>query len=65
MALRPDSGRHYDSAVLSFLVGLLLFLSPLTFWWASTAKVWYLPYLLWLGWIVVIAWAMRRLRHDV
>lgn len=65
MSLRPESGRSNDSAAVAFLIGVLLFFSPLTFWWSAVASVWYLPYLLWLVWIGVIAWAIGRQRYDV
>ncbi len=65
MAFRPDSGRNLDSVVLLFLFGLFLFFSPFTFWWAGAANVWYLPYLLWLGLIGLIVWAVRRSHHDL
>ncbi|HEX7044726.1 MAG TPA: hypothetical protein VF203_08925 [Burkholderiales bacterium] len=64
MPFRPDHGRGLDSSVLLFLLGLFLFFSPFTFWWAELAAVWYLPYLLWLGLIGLIAVAARRERDD-
>lgn len=65
MAFRPDHGRGLDSSVLLFLLGLFLFFSPFAFWWAAMATVWYVPYLLWLGFIALIAWIAGRRRHDV
>lgn len=65
MARHPDNGPGLDSVVLLFLFGLLLFLSPFTLWWAASANVWYLPYLLWLVLIVLVARVMRRYRDDV
>jgi NhaP-type Na+/H+ or K+/H+ antiporter len=52
-----------DSVVLLFLLGVFLFVSPFSAWWAAKAGVWYLPYVLWLGLIVLIAWVVHR-RHD-
>ncbi len=63
MRLRPDSGHNLDGVVLLFLFGVFLFLSPFTFWWAANAGVWYLPYVLWFGLILLIAWVVNR-RHD-
>ena len=60
-----DGGRNLDSVMLLFMVGLLLFFSPFTFWWAAAADVWYLPYLLWLALIALIAWSARGRHHDV
>ena len=65
MAFRPVSGRRIDSVVLLFLFGLFLFFSPFAYWWAAVASVWYLPYLLWLGFIGLIAWVAGREQHDV
>lgn len=65
MAFRPDNGRSLDSPVLLFLFGLFLFFSPFTFWWATIASVWYLPYVFWLGFIALIAWVAGRGPHDV
>jgi hypothetical protein len=58
-----DTGRRLDSVLLLFLFGLFLFLSPFTSWWAAIAGVWYLPFLLWFGFIALIAWVAHR-RHD-
>ncbi|MFI5400244.1 MAG: hypothetical protein ACHQZQ_04225 [SAR324 cluster bacterium] len=63
MRFRPDSVRSLDSVVLLFLLGVFLFVSPFSLWWAANARVWYLPYLLWLGQIGLIAWLVHR-RHD-
>jgi len=65
MRLNQDNGHSLDSVVLLFLFGLFVFFSPFTFWWSASASVWYLPYLLWLGLIVLIAWVVHRRRHDV
>lgn len=65
MSLSPNNGagRSLDSVVLLLLFGMFLFLSPFTSWWAAIAGVWYLPFLLWLGFIALIAW-VAHLRHD-
>lgn len=60
-----NSGRRFDDVLLLFLFGLFLFLSPFTFWWAAVAAVWYLPFLLWAGFIALIAWIARVRRDDV
>lgn len=65
MRLTPDNDHRVDSVVLLLLFGLFLFFSPFTFWWAATSNTWYLPYLLWLGLIGMIAWVVRRSGHDV
>src|SRR3970282_160249 len=58
-----ENGHSRDSVVLLFLFGLFVFFSPFTFWWAATTSVWYLPYLLWLRVIGVIAWGAHRHHH--
>jgi hypothetical protein len=63
MRLGQNSGERLDRVVLLFLFGMLLFFSPFTFWWAATTRVWYLPYVLWLGLVVLIAWVVHP-RHD-
>lgn len=65
MAFRPVSGRRFDSVVLLFLFGLFLFFSPFAFWWSAMAQAWYLPYLLWLGFIGLIAVVAGHRHHDV
>jgi hypothetical protein len=65
--MRPGSENSYrlDSIVLLVLLGVFVFGSPFTFWWAAMATVWYLPYLLWLGLIILIAWVVRGLGDDI
>lgn len=65
MRLAPDNRDRPDSVVLLLLFGLFLFFSPFTFWWAAMAHAWYVPYLLWLGLIALIAWVVQRSGHDV
>jgi hypothetical protein len=54
MRQSPDSSNRVDS-VLLLLFAFFLFLSPFTVWWSSHTRLWYLPYLLWLGLIALIA----------
>lgn len=57
----PDHRSHLrDNTLLLGLFILLLFSSPLITWWASPGNVWYLPYLLWLVIILLIAWVQQR-----
>lgn len=62
----PEHGsRSVDSAILLFLAALMLFVSPFTDWWAGDDSAWYLPYLLWLGLIgLIAAVALNRDPHD-
>lgn len=59
-----DQGRGLDRVVLLFLLGLLLFASPLKDW-INSFGAWYLPYLFWLLLIVLGAWLQYlRGHHD-
>ena len=60
----PDQGSNLrDNTLLLGLFVLLLFSSPILAWWTAPTNVWYLPYLLWLGIILLIVWVHRR-RHE-
>jgi len=51
--------------MLSFLLALLLLAeSPIMTWWATGDNPWYLPYLIWLGIIVLAAWVNVRARQS-
>jgi hypothetical protein len=65
MSLGSENSHRLDSVVLLLLFGLFVFGSPFTFWWAAIASIWYLPYLLWLGFIAMIAWVVRGSGHDL
>ncbi len=43
------------SALLVTLLSLLLIASPLLQWWGNSESLWYTPYLLWGGVILLIA----------
>jgi hypothetical protein len=53
------SDRGLDGTLLLFLLGVLLFASPLVQWWSGPGMPWYLPYALWAGLIGLIAWHAR------
>jgi hypothetical protein len=59
MARPPSPDRQLDLVLLLALFALLLFVSPLTAWWASPGSPWYLPYLLWALLIALGAWVQR------
>lgn len=65
--MRPgaENSHRLDSIVLLLLLGVFVFGSPFTFWWAGQTSIWYLPYLLWLGFIVLIGLVMRGSGDDV
>ena len=56
--------RQIDKTLLLGLFILLLFTTPILAWWGKPDSPWYLPYLLWLGIILIIAWVHRRGRHE-
>ena len=58
-----DSARRRDAVVLLLLFALFLLASPFFDWWAKPSSPWYLPYLVWLGIIVLIFVTLRR-RHG-
>jgi len=60
----PDHEPSVDNIVLLALFALLLFASPLVFWWSSAGGRWYLPYLFWLALIVLSALVFRGGRRH-
>lgn len=47
-------------------IGLVLFVSPFTLWWARLDAPWYLPFALWLGYILLVALTtVQRGRRDL
>lgn len=57
----PEPGKYLDRAILLFLLGVLLFASPLTSWWSAPGRVWYLPYVLWLV-LIALGFVLQRQR---
>lgn len=44
---------------------LVLFASPLIFWWSNPVMPWYTPYILWLLVILLAGYLhWRRLKHE-
>lgn len=56
--------QQIEHSVLLGLFILLLLVSPILAWWGAPGSPWYLPYLLWFGIILIIAWVNRRRRHE-
>ena len=51
-------------AILTALVGILLFLSPLVIWLAHLAPAWWWPFLAWAAFIGLIAFSLPGPRRD-
>lgn len=56
-----DRGGYLDSVIVIFLFAAFLLLPPFFTFWATPGRAWYLPYLIWLGLIllIVLVHAMR------
>ena len=52
---KNSPNKNFDYAVVTAMVMLLLFASPITDWWAGYHLPWYLPYVLWLLIILLTA----------
>ena len=59
----PPPDRQIDRTLALGLLILLLLSTPVMMWWTSPGSLWHLPYLLWLGIILAIAWVNSR-RHE-
>jgi fatty acid desaturase len=59
----PPPDRHIDRTVALALLILLLFSAPIMNWWTSPNSPWYLPYIIWMVVICIIAWINLR-RHE-
>ena len=49
-----NGGRGRDVVAILALLGIFLFASPFTGWWAQAAVPWYFPFLLWALLIVLV-----------
>ncbi len=59
----PPPERQLDLTLAVALLILLLISGPFMIWWTTPESPWYLPYLIWLGVILIIAWIQLR-RHE-
>lgn len=55
---------HYDRVVLVLLACLLALSTPVVAWWSRDGAAWYLPYLIWVGIIAMIAVGLRGFRVE-
>jgi len=54
--------RNIDHVIVTALLTILLFASPLTDWWAQSDMPWYLPYIVWL--LVILLTALTHWRNP-
>ena len=59
-----DKAPSNDSSLLLGLFILFLLSSPFLMLWGRPGSEWYLPYLVWLGIILLIAWVNGRRRDE-
>ena len=61
-----DRGQYLDGVIVVFLFATFLLVPPFFDAWATPDAPWYLPYLVWLGIIVLIALIQTmRKRHGL
>ncbi|MES9969364.1 MAG: UTP--glucose-1-phosphate uridylyltransferase [Candidatus Thiodiazotropha sp.] len=58
----PPPDRHIDRTVALALLILLVFSAPIMTWWTSPNTPWYIPYVIWMAVVCIIAWI--NLRHH-
>ena len=59
-----ENRRRLDRVVLLFVFALLFFTPTFILWWTMIGSPWYLPYLIWLGLIILAAWLQQRRGHH-
>ena len=57
-------GQLLERVILVTALALLLFVTPVIYWWAQDDSPWFLVYLLWLALIVLSAWLYFTQRDD-
>lgn len=66
MSLFASELRPTEITIVVLLIAILVLLPPLLSLWISPEVSWYLPYLVWLG-IILLAYGLQRLlsKHAV
>ena len=66
MSLFTSELRPTEITIVVLLIAILVLLPPLLSLWISPEVSWYLPYLVWLG-IILLAYGLQRLlsKHAV
>ena len=64
MSLFTPDLRPTEITIVVVLISLLLLAPPLVTLWFDTDAPWFLPYLVWLGIILLVYWLQRVLRKH-
>ena len=64
MSLFSSELRPTEITVVVVLIVLLVLLPPMSSLWLGSHAPWYLPYLVWLGIILLAYWLQRLLRKH-
>jgi hypothetical protein len=64
LSLLSTDARPSEISIVVLLIASLVLLPPLFTLWISVDLPWYLPYLVWLGIILLSAWLQRVLRKN-
>jgi hypothetical protein len=66
MGSGADNGKRSNLVLVAFLIAVFVFASPFYLLWMSPRTPWYVPYLIWLGAIVMTGVAQHwRGRHEL
>lgn len=58
------SSRNTDKSLVTAFILMLVFATPFTSLWSRGGFPWYAPYLLWLGVVILLAFAQRKRRQG-
>jgi hypothetical protein len=66
LSLISSEFRPTEITIVVVLISMLIFLPPLSAIWFALERPWYLPYLAWLG-IILLSYCLQRLlrKHAV
>ena len=64
MSLFSSELRPTEITIVVVLIALLVLLPPMSSLWFGLHAPWYLPYLVWLGIILLAYWLQRLLRKH-
>ncbi len=60
----PSLNKNSDRSLVTALLLILVFVTPFAGLWSRVLMIWYLPYVLWLGIVILIAFSLRRGQED-